>query len=930
MRFFSQNMIRRRVTVALAVATLLVIISGTFINYISTPTDENWFRDIPSNLLISKNFPAVLQSKKPYLGMRTGKAIVRDSLLVGDLILKMNDGQVSTIKDAEDIVSNFSNVAEIKFTVLRPSVNSILEMRSIKSNIPQDFLIRLSHFVYVSDVTSNGASDRAGMKVGDLIVSINEQTFSNALDADRILREGQIGKTITYDVLRGNEYITLHVMLAKFGIQNGLLLFMIGGLGMLLIGAFIWYSRPNLFVAQLIGMSFVAIGYFMSVLVIRRDADVTVFNVIRNSLIGFTFFIGPALMFHTFHYFPKERQELISRKWIARTYYILSGVSAVLTLLFNFPYAIIIPFPFALYISFHYRKLASPEYKELSKVIKRVSSSIGILSFVILILRYNEQDPIAVGVVGLMLLAIPLSFLYTIGRYHLLDMNLRIRRNIQYSIFSFFWTLVVVYVLVWSFFKISQIAMPNVDIVFTGASIELSDTPNTIGNSIPAEHVILIVVSFAAAFLFVQLRRFGQKFIDRKYFRTQYDYRKAAQEFGDVLATTHSVQQLAKDFVVKLAVLVQLKKAGVIFFRDETYCACVEVYGFNGEQWKEFCFAEEKNLIASVKQFQNEIRVDYLPTAIKQHFHTEGFHYIVPIHSKERLLGFIVVGEKRAETTFRQEDLSFLSSVAKQASVAIENAFLYEELAEKERLKHELDIARRIQLDSLPQTTPSISGLEISGTSLPAMEVGGDFFDYLTDKRLTVTIIIGDVSGKGTSAALYMSKVQGILRSLYGFQLSPGELFRKANSLLCKDLEKRSFITAMGAEFFPAQQALIVSRAGHLPLFYFDSIEQKVKKIIPKGLGLGLNDDGVFASELEEYQLHYHSGDIFLFATDGVTEARNENLAEFGEEHLQALLFKNASSTADGLKEIILTDLKLFAQNALQYDDQTIVIVKIK
>ena len=149
-----------------------------------------------------------------------------------------------------------------------------------------------------------------------------------------------------------------------------------------------------------------------------------------------------------------------------------------------------------------------------------------------------------------------------------------------------------------------------------------------------------------------------------------------------------------------------------------------------------------------------------------------GFRCVVPIRSHDRLVGALLVGEKLAETSLNEEDLSFLSGVAKQSAVSIDNAFLYEEHAEKERMRHELNIARRIQLGSLPSVTPDVPGLDIAGLSVPALEVGGDFYDYLGWNGKEVMVVVGDVSGKGTSAALYMSKVQGILRSLYGFQLA--------------------------------------------------------------------------------------------------------------------------------------------------------------
>src|SRR5690606_18908610 len=116
------------------------------------------------------------------------------------------------------------------------------------------------------------------------------------------------------------------------------------------------------------------------------------------------------------------------------------------------------------------------------------------------------------------------------------------------------------------------------------------------------------------------------------------------------------------------------------------------------------------------------------------------------------LIGIILVGEKLSETAYQNDDLLFLSAISGQASVAIENSLLYEDLANQERYKHELEIARKIQLASLPMKTPNIPGLDIVGASIPALEVGGDFYDYLNGKSDSITIVIGDVSGKGTSA----------------------------------------------------------------------------------------------------------------------------------------------------------------------------------
>nr|MBP9211633.1 PP2C family protein-serine/threonine phosphatase [Bacteroidota bacterium] len=539
----------------------------------------------------------------------------------------------------------------------------------------------------------------------------------------------------------------------------------------------------------------------------------------------------------------------------------------------------------------------------------------------------NTFQTVGIGLLALILLSIPLSYLFTVARHRLLDMNFRVRRNTQYTIVTVLWGTVVIYGLLWGFFQLPQLDLPQANIVFTGTAIEVNDAPELASQRGTSERVMLMALAIALTFAVMRLRVFGQQLIDKKYFRQEYDYRRASVELGEVLAATLSAEALAKGLVQKLSELMKLKRVGVLFFRDERCCSCLSVHGFDGRQWEQFCLSHELDLISGIKQFQNEFRIDYLPSAVKEEFHRQGFHYGIPIRSKDRLIGVLLVGEKQSESTFRQEDLAFLATTAKQSSVAIENAFLYEELAEKERMKHELQIARKIQLDSLPQRTPTVQGLEIAGTSVPAMEVGGDFFDYLTNGNGRITVVIGDVSGKGTSAALYMSKVQGILRSLHGFDLSPKELFNRANKLLCQDLEKRSFVTVLGAEFNTEQRTVTVSRAGHLPLWHFDAQSGAVNKILPRGLGLGLNDASIFSNELEEKKVTYRSGDLFIFATDGVTEAHNES-GDFGDERIHAIVTAQNLRSANTIQNSLLQELSAFAGDRLQHDDQTIVIVK--
>ncbi|MFQ5676492.1 MAG: PP2C family protein-serine/threonine phosphatase [bacterium] len=395
------------------------------------------------------------------------------------------------------------------------------------------------------------------------------------------------------------------------------------------------------------------------------------------------------------------------------------------------------------------------------------------------------------------------------------------------------------------------------------------------------------------------------------------------------MATKVGLEELARGIAERLAKVMQLKRVGVMFFRDDGTC-CQEASGFDGRQWGSFCLRSGAALVAEMQKFKSESRfsTDYLSADLKAEFHKYGFRHIIPIRFKNRLVGTFIIGEKLSESPLHLEDLTFLGAVAKQASVSIENAFLYDELTEQERLKHELEIARRIQLASLPQETPQIAGLDIAGSSIPALEVGGDYYDYLNGVSQSITVIVGDVSGKGTSAALYMSKIQGILRSLHEFNLTPKELFVRANQLLCRDLEKKSFITAIGTFIDSSKRSLILARAGHLPLFYYHAKSSKVELITPKGLGLGLDRAEVFASELEEKTIAYQPGDVFLLVTDGITEARTAKGGEFGEEKLAGILASNFRAGADEIRDRVLSEVEQFAENTLPHDDQTIVVVK--
>ncbi|HEX9975275.1 MAG TPA: PP2C family protein-serine/threonine phosphatase, partial [bacterium] len=599
------------------------------------------------------------------------------------------------------------------------------------------------------------------------------------------------------------------------------------------------------------------------------------------------------------YYFPKERPEILRHRWIRAVPYagalIFSLYFGLQFLIRNaampeqfFPLLTFAGIIYNLLIHFIFRKQRSAEHKRLNRTIA--------YTIYLVLIAIVLMNPIS-RVIGLKqinnylmmpLVLVPFAYLYTIGRYRLLEISWHVRRNIQYTVLSVVWGLLLLFVLLKILLELPgfNFRIPNFRLTLT--SFEIVNDPLTSGRRDLLEKFFLMFFAVGLNFLFWKIRQVGQNLIDKKYYRTQLDYRRAASELAEIMATKLNMVDLARGIIQKLAELMQLKLGSVLFFRDDEVCCYQNAYGFDAEEKKDFLIEVDYQLTHALRKLRTDSRfsVDLLPPTIKERLYQQGFRHIIPIWFKEKLEGTLLIGEKLSEAPFHGDDLNFLTAVAKQASVAIENAFLYEALTEQDRMKHELQIARRIQMASLPQSTPKISGLEIAGISIPATEVGGDYFDYLNGVPDSVTVIVGDVSGKGTSAALYLFKIQGILRSLYGFGLSPRELFIRTNKILYRDLDRQSFVTAIGGFFDSKQRQLNLARAGHLPLFYYQSRSNSVQVLAPKGLGLGLDSESIFSAEIEETVLTYQSGDVFLFVSDGITEAQSKTGQEFGEENL--------------------------------------------
>jgi len=281
-----------------------------------------------------------------------------------------------------------------------------------------------------------------------------------------------------------------------------------------------------------------------------------------------------------------------------------------------------------------------------------------------------------------------------------------------------------------------------------------------------------------------------------------------------------------------------------------------------------------------------------------------------------------------------QDQLGELAQSFNSMTASIED--LLREAAEKKRLEEELRIAREIQMSLLPQGPLAMRGLSVSALCVPAREVGGDYYDFLPLDDHRLGVLIADVSGKGTSAALYMAELKGLMLSLSRIYTSPRELMMTLNRIIAKNLDARSFITMTYAVLDMSARTMTYARAGHTPLMRVTGDgpagrRRETEVLIPDGLVLGLKlDDGeMFDRLLVEQTISLHAGDLYVLFTDGISEAMNAEDDCFGEARLALLLEEHADLPTEELRERILRDVEAFAGGAPQHDDMTMILLKV-
>lgn len=265
------------------------------------------------------------------------------------------------------------------------------------------------------------------------------------------------------------------------------------------------------------------------------------------------------------------------------------------------------------------------------------------------------------------------------------------------------------------------------------------------------------------------------------------------------------------------------------------------------------------------------------------------------------------------------------------AGFLILNFLIAFELADKLTAKDELALARKIQSDLIPKEPPENKHYEIASYYESAKEVGGDYFDIIEGQGppKKTYIVIGDISGKGMGAALYMTRVQAIIQLLIANFNNVKDVIINLKKYFSRNLRKEYFLTIVIASI-DGRGGIRVCRAGHSPVLHYKYQEDTFEELNPKGLGIGLNDKGTFEKVLEEVKAQPKKNDLLVFYTDGLTETMNNRKNQFGLNTLKRIIRQNADSYTDKIKDEILKEVSIFRGDAAKSDDLTLIILKRK
>lgn len=810
--------------------------------------------------------------------------------------------------------------------------------------------------------------EAAGLRLGDRIETINGQPYTR-LDEARTLIDRKVGAENTYQIRRESERLSITVQnqplgfgaaFAKSGVTLSLGVVFFG------IGLLVFLMKPHgrsswiFFGACSIFALYITLSSTISQMTPAWMESVTIFAAV----------FVPAALIHLTLCFPVERRLIAEYKYIQFLPYLVSTAIFLGVILNTDNIAEISP-RWLLVITVYRIAgififlgsclqlwMTSPSViaKLRSKLIligSAIAISVPLLDFVVNVVWQHYILPS-------MTYALPFyivfpSFVgYAIVKHDLFDIDTIIKRTYGYilttgTIAGAYGLIVLISNVVFGEFAVAQSPLFPLFFVLT------------------------------VAIFFNPLRSRMQAFVDRTFYRLEYDYQETVKQISESMRSLIGLEDVM-DRMMQFALGPMFIDGGCIMVKSTNQAAyecrlvtgAPEKRGHNSPKERRLSAVRENaegsgepgtmSLVAedgakvpgeqpdptivhmdaanpfltALEESKKEVTLyDIMEDpafansreAARKAFEELNATLMVPLIYEDRLTGVLALGRKKSGKFYRKEDINLLNTLANQGAIAMENARMIQQVIEKERMEEELSIAHDLQMSMLPAQCPELEGVDMAAFSIPAREVGGDFYDFFMTSDGHAGIVIADVTGKSVSGALVMSASRSIFRMLAEDDLSVRDMMIRANRRAKLDTQKGMFIALLYAQVDPGRRTVTLCSAGQTQPVLRSAATGKTQLIETEGDTFPL---GIFEeADYQETRLQMQPGDCLVLYTDGIVEAKNENGDMLGFDRLLEIVAGGPKQGAREILDDILANVNRFVGGTAQHDDLSVIVVRL-
>ena len=776
---------------------------------------------------------------------------------------------------------------------------------------------------------------KAGLEFLDQVVSYDNQEIKAGRDLVKAIGNKKPGTPVLYVIESkdGRRQFTLPVI--NFGLREFFLIFFltfIGGTAVFGLGCIVYVLKPGVHTSWV----FFLYCFFLSLYMVTSfEIQSTYFFV---HLHYFALCLMSALLFHLGLIFPERKHILTRWPFLKYLIYLPALILAVgyQIYLFNFNGA----------LGFKFLSTA-PAYIIMGKI-NRMFTLFCVVGMIVFVIHSIFTSATAIGRQRgrMILFGVTLAFLPSVSIMLIMGfLKVNFPWNFLVFFVLFFPASIAYSIVKHNLFDADTIIKRTVGYIVTtgiviGAYAAVSITLNVLLGryELTESQAFPILFTLGVILVFNPLRNRIQALVDRLFFRKEYDYGEVVEKIGGAITSLldlgQILKQLTRAFIEDM--FIDTSSVMLLSATGEEY----KVYLADGEKKQdvENVVIERQNpLMEIIEGSKTELtkydmledpRYRAISDTCAANFDTLRASLMVPLVFQDKVIGLLNLGEKKSGKFYNREDIDLLRTIANQGAVAIENARLFQENLEKQRMEEELAIAHELQTSMLPATCPQIKGFEIAAYSVSAREVGGDFYDFIEMGDEQLAFVIGDVTGKSVSGALVMSASRSVFRMLSEDHLTVGDSMQRANKRIKKDIISGMFVALLYVILNANDRSLNMCSAGQTLPVHLSAKTGKASLIETEGdtFPLGILDDANY----EETRLQLMAGDKVVFYTDGIVEAMNPQNEMFGFERLLEVVQASSTSSAEAMLQEIIDEVTDFSSGAPQHDDLTVIVLNVE